>query len=77
VPDRVRGRVFAFEFAILTLTQSFSTLWAGPIAQDLLGFDVRQVALSMSGVAVVMAVLWMIFHVRTISRSEQRTEIED
>jgi hypothetical protein len=66
VPDRVRGRVFSFEFAMLTLTQSFSTLWAGLIGQDTLGLTVRQVALSMSGVAVVMTVLWLVFHLRNL-----------
>jgi MFS family permease len=77
VPDRVRGRVFAFEFAMLTLTQSVSTLWAGLIGQDTLGLDVRQIALSMSGVATVMAFLWLIFHLRNISRSEPQLEPGD
>lgn len=63
VPDRVRGRVFAFEFAALTLTQSISIYWAG-FALDSLGLDVRQVAFSMSLVASVMGVLWLLFHVR-------------
>ena len=60
VPDRYRGRVFAFEFAFLTLAQSLSILWAG-FAQDSLGLSVRQVALSMSLVALVMAGLWTWF----------------
>jgi MFS family permease len=67
VPDRVRGRVFAFEFAALTLTQSISIYWAG-YALDSLGLDVRQVAFSMSVVAGVMGVLWLLFHLRHISR---------
>jgi predicted MFS family arabinose efflux permease len=77
VPDRVRGRVFAFEFAMLTLTQSISTLWAGLIGQDRLGLDVRQIALSMSGVAAVMAFLWLVFHLRNLSRSEPQLEPGD
>lgn len=67
VPDRVRGRVFAFEFAALTLTQSISIYWAG-LALDSLGLDVRQVAFSMSVVAGVMGVLWLLFHLHYISR---------
>ncbi|MFZ0547259.1 MAG: MFS transporter [Candidatus Promineifilaceae bacterium] len=77
VPDRVRGRVFAFEFAMLTLTQSISTIWAGLIGQDRLGFDVRQIALSMSVVATVMALLWLIFHLRTISRPQSQLQTGD
>ena len=63
VPDRFRGRVFAFEFAALTLTQSISIYWAG-FAQDNLGLDVRQIAFSMSLVASVMGVLWFLFEIR-------------
>ncbi len=63
VPDRFRGRVFAFEFAILTLTQSISTFWAG-YAQDVLNLDVRQVSMSMSLVALIMGLLWLVFHLR-------------
>ena len=63
VPDRFRGRVFAFEFAALTLTQSISIYWAG-FAQDNLGLDVRQIAFSMSLVAGAMGVLWFLFDIR-------------
>lgn len=63
VPDRYRGRVFAFEFAILTLTQSISTFWAG-FAQDFLGLDVRQITFSMSLVALIVGVMWLAFHLR-------------
>ncbi|MFW5943613.1 MAG: MFS transporter [Chloroflexota bacterium] len=66
VPDRVRGRVFAFEFAILTLTQSLSTFWAG-FAQDTLFFSVRQVTIGMAIAGVVVTLLWFVFHLRTLS----------
>jgi MFS family permease len=66
VPDRYRGRVFAFEFAALTLTQSISIFWAG-YAMDTLGLDVRQVTLSMCLVAVAVGLLWMLFHLRHLS----------
>jgi MFS family permease len=61
VPDRFRGRVFAFEFAFLTLTQSVSTVWAG-YGQDNLGLAVQQIAAMMGGLGVVMTVGWLLFH---------------
>lgn len=64
VPDRVRGRVFAFEFALLTLTQSVSIFWAG-FAQDSLLWPVRQVTTGMGLLGLVVAALWLIFQLRT------------
>lgn len=69
VPDRFRGRVFAFEFAVLTLTQSFSIYWAG-FAQDGLGWDVRQVTLGMGVIGAVVWVVWAIFYYYQASRPE-------
>ena len=63
VPDTFRGRVFAFEFAALTLTQSVSTFWAG-YAQDALGLSVRQITFSMSIVALLVGGIWLIFNLR-------------
>lgn len=58
VPDKFRGRVFAFEFAMLTLTQSISTLAAGYM-QDSLGWTIRQSTLAMAALGVVVALLWL------------------
>jgi hypothetical protein len=69
VPDRYRGRVFAFEFAALTLTQSLSTFLAG-IAQDNWGMDVRQVALMMSALGFIVAGAWLIFHLGISGRGK-------
>lgn len=66
VPDRFRGRVFAFEFALLTLTQSLSVWWAG-YAQDALGWTVREVTASAGVAGLVVGLLWLIFHLRTLS----------
>lgn len=63
VADRVRGRVFAFEFAILTLTQSISILYAGQ-AIDRLGWSIRTVTLSTAAVGVIICILWAIVIVR-------------
>ena len=58
VPDEFRGRVFAFEFAALTLTQSISTLAAGTM-QDVLGWHVRQAASAMGWLGIGVTGLWI------------------
>jgi MFS family permease len=60
VPDRFRGRVFAFEFAALTLTQSISIYVAG-VLQDR-GWPVQQVTVALAGLGVMTALLWLGFH---------------
>ena len=60
VEDRFRGRVFAFEFAALMLTQSISTVLAG-IAYDRLGLDVQEVLLLMGGLGLVTTAVWLVF----------------
>ena len=67
VPDRFRGRVFAFEFAALTLTQSISIVWAG-YALDTLGLDLSQVTFTMAIVAALIGLLWLLFHFKYLSR---------
>lgn len=69
VPDRFRGRVFAFEFLVLTLTQSLSIYWAG-FAQDGLGWGVQQVTLGMGAVGVVVCLVWFVFYWYQPSRPE-------
>jgi MFS family permease len=64
VEDRFRGRIFAFEFATLTLTQSIGVLCAG-MAQDNLGMDVQQVFLLTGVVSVGVSVCWALFRSRT------------
>ncbi|MCA9980891.1 MAG: MFS transporter, partial [Anaerolineales bacterium] len=67
VPDVVRGRVFAFEFALLTLTQSISIYWAG-FAQDTLGWTVPSVTLSMFVLGVFVLGAWLPFYLRIRTR---------
>jgi MFS family permease len=64
VPDKVRGRVFAFEFAVLTLTQSISIYWAG-YAMDQINLTVEQTTLSMALVGSLVTAVWLLFHWRT------------
>ena len=59
VPDKYRGRVFAFEFAALTLTQSISTFLAG-VWQDAWG--VRQATAVFGFIGLVTVVLWFGFY---------------
>ena len=63
VPDRFRGRVFAFEFAALTLTQSISTLMGG-VLQDRLGLTAQGVMAVVTVTSVVVTVFWALFHWR-------------
>lgn len=61
VPDQYRGRVFAFEFAALTLTQSISTL-AGGYMLDTVGLPMQSVMGIMAGVGLITTLLWVGFH---------------
>lgn len=61
IPDRLRGRVFAFEFAAFTLAQSVSTLWAG-YAYDNLGWTISQVLLSAAAFSVMVTGGWLLLH---------------
>ena len=67
IPDRLRGRVFAFEFAAFTLAQSFSTLWAG-YAYDNLGWSLTQVLLSAALASIAITAAWGIFYLRVRHR---------
>lgn len=61
VPDRFRGRVFAFEFAMLTLTQSISILLAG-IVQDSPLWSLTQATWLFAGLGFISALGWLGFY---------------
>ncbi|MBK8049705.1 MAG: MFS transporter [Anaerolineales bacterium] len=63
LPDHVRGRVFAFEFAALTLTQSIGTLWAG-YAYDTLQLSISQIFVLDAVVSAVLLAAWLLFQWR-------------
>ncbi len=69
VPDRFRGRVFAFEFAALTLTQSISIYVAGHL-MDSAGFDARQVTVFSAITSLIVTVIWGLFYYFNVARSE-------
>jgi hypothetical protein len=67
VENRYRGRVFAFEFAALTLLQSVSTLWAG-LAVDRLQLAVQTVFVLTSVGSLAVTLAWLAFHLRASRR---------
>lgn len=69
VPDEYRGRVFAFEFAALTLTQSISIFGAGYL-MDNLGMGVRRVTAVMGYGGLIVGGIWLIFFLRYFSRAK-------
>ncbi|MCP4428457.1 MAG: MFS transporter [Chloroflexi bacterium] len=77
VPDRYRGRVFAFEFAALTLTQSISVMGAG-FSQDNLGLPLPTIALRVGLSGLGVGLVWVLFHWFHLSGSKRRrVEIGD
>jgi MFS family permease len=71
VPDAFRGRVFAFEFAMLTLTQSISIFAAGYM-MDSMGASVRQVTVVMAVTGVVVFSIWLAFYLANRSRVQSK-----
>ncbi len=55
VPDRIRGRIFAFDEGLISLTIALSATLAGLAAN---AFGVRTVMLGLAGVAGAYAVIW-------------------
>ncbi|MDQ4005287.1 MAG: MFS transporter, partial [Actinomycetota bacterium] len=55
VPDRIRGRVFSFDFGLVTLTMSGSILIGGWVAEEL---GVRAAIGGLAAVATLWAVVW-------------------
>lgn len=67
VPDQIRGRIFAFDFALVTLSLAFSSLAAALIADHL---GPRPAAFILGGVALAWAATWWF-----LSRGIRRTPI--
>ncbi len=58
--DKLRGRVFAFEFATLTFAQTLAVFWAG-YAPDNLGWSLFETMRSLALIAVVTTAVWSFF----------------
>jgi MFS family permease len=63
VPDRFRGRVFAAELALVTLTSSLSSFGTG-YALDRIGWSPRALAFALGAMFTIPGVLWMIMLAR-------------
>ena len=55
VPDRIRGRIFAFDGMLVTLTFGISSILTGVLAD---AYGARTTAVVMGGVALVWALAW-------------------
>jgi MFS family permease len=67
VPDRIRGRIFAFDFALVTLSLALSSLVASILADSV---GPREAAFILGGVALAWAATWWV-----LSRGVRRTPI--
>jgi MFS family permease len=55
VPDRIRGRIFAFDLALITLTFAISSILTGVAAHV---FGVKPVTIVLGAIGIVYAVVW-------------------
>ncbi len=67
VPDNVKGRVFGFEFAALTLTESLSVFAAG-YTQDVFQWSLIRVSSAFGWLGVLVFIIWMAFFLATRNR---------
>jgi MFS family permease len=54
-PDRFRGRIFAIDFGLNTVTNAFSTFIVGVVLEK---WDARGVAVAMSTIFIIYALIW-------------------
>jgi MFS family permease len=73
VPDRIRGRVFAFDYMLVTASIAISNVVAGSAAGR---FDPRIVMTSLAGVALAYALIWRGLAARALARTPAPTEPE-
>lgn len=57
VPDRIRGRIFAFDLALITLTFAISSILTGVAAHV---FGVKPVTIVLGAIGIVYAVVWTV-----------------
>ncbi len=67
VPDHIRGRIFAFDFALITLSLGASSLLASTLADQI---GVRPAVMIAGGIAVAWAGIWLL-----LTRRVRRTPI--
>jgi predicted MFS family arabinose efflux permease len=69
VPDHIRGRIFGFDYMLITLSLSVSALIASAVADQI---GARITVSVLGGVAVAWAVVWFV-----LSRGVRRTGLGD
>jgi MFS family permease len=57
VPDRIRGRIFAFDLALITLTFAISSILTGVAAHV---FGVKPVTIVLGTIGIIYAVVWTV-----------------
>lgn len=72
VPDRIRGRVFSFDFGLVTLTMAGSILLSGWAADR---FGVRPVVTIVALVAVIWAVVWSALTTSIRNEASERPDL--
>lgn len=76
VHDEVRGRVFAFEFTVLTLAESLGTLYGG-LAQDRLGL-LPQPAMVTAGVfGLIVTGVWLLIQEQSVRRGRLERALQE
>jgi hypothetical protein len=71
-PDHVRGRIFAFDFGLVTLSMSISLMAAGYAAEKT---DPRTVMLTLAGIEMAYAAVWTLATRRLWSRARRRLPV--
>lgn len=69
VPDRFRGRVFAAELALVTLTSSMSSYWTG-YALDRAGWSPRAMSVALGAMFFAPGMLWLLIESRWRAAAE-------
>ena len=76
VHDEFRGRVFAFEFTVLTLAESLGTLYGG-LAQDRLGL-LPQPAMITAGIfGLFVTAAWLMIQEQSLRRGRLQRALQD
>jgi MFS family permease len=71
-PDHVRGRIFAFDFGLVTLSMSISLMAAGYAAEKT---DPRTVMLALAGIEMAYAAVWTLATRRLWSQARRRLPV--
>lgn len=74
LPDRYRGRGFAFDFAMFTLAAVTANVWGG-VSMDTLGLSPREVAFVAGLIAIVVLLAWLVYHQSYVKQHRTYQEV--